>query len=311
MIIDATIVCAYDQGMTDWNDLRFVLETARQSGTSGAARVLGVNHATVARRITAAETALGARLFERLPSGYVPTEAGRDAVRIAEQMEILEADLDRKVAARDTEVRGVLRVTAPQLLFDRVLADIFAEFITAYPEVELKLVATNASLNLAQREADVAIRFSRNPPDSLIGRRFFEQKAGVYGRRDLILQDKGGDNPLDWIKFAHWPGPPPEVKTMRPNLNPRLTVDDMTSAIAAVHAGIGATRMSCFLGDTDEALMRVPGIPLFAQLPLWLLTHTDLRQVPRIRVFMDFVSKGLSELRPLFEGQNPLYPEET
>ena len=64
----------YYQAMLDWNDLRFVMETARNGGTSGAARVLGVNHATVARRITAAEEALGERLFDRLPSGYVPTE---------------------------------------------------------------------------------------------------------------------------------------------------------------------------------------------------------------------------------------------
>lgn len=291
--------------MLDWNDLRFVLETARNGGTSGAARVLGVNHATVARRITAAEEALGERLFDRLPSGYVPTEAGREAVRTAEAMERLDSELDLKIAARDDRIKGRLRVTAPQLFIQRVLGGILAEFTDVYPEVDLELVATNDTLNLAQREADVAIRFSKDPPETLVGRRFIDQKGAVYATPDLIGRDLGGDAPLDWVKFAHWPGPPAEIKAVRPNLRVRLTVDDMAAAIGAVRAGIGATRMACFLGDTDPALVRVPGMPRFDYLPLWLLTHADLRHVPRIRTFMDFTAARLGKLRPVFEGEAP------
>ena len=291
--------------MLDWNDLRFVLETARNGGTSGAARVLGVNHATVARRITAAEEALGERLFDRLPSGYVPTEAGREAVRTAEAMERLDSELDLKIAARDDRIKGRLRVTAPQLFIQRVLGGILAEFTEAYPEVDLELVATNDTLNLAQREADVAIRFSKDPPETLVGRRFMDQKCAVYATPELIARDLGGEAPLDWVKFAHWPGPPAEIKAVRPNLRVRLTVDDMAAAIGAVRAGIGATRMACFLGDTDPALVRVPGMPRFDYLPLWLLTHADLRHVPRIRTFMDFTAARLGKLRPVFEGDAP------
>ena len=291
--------------MLDWNDLRFVLETARNGGTSGAARVLGVNHATVARRITAAEEALGERLFDRLPSGYVPTEAGREAVRTAEAMERLDSELDLKIAARDDRIKGRLRVTAPQLFIQRVLGGILAEFTEAYPEVDLELVATNDTLNLAQREADVAIRFSKDPPETLVGRRFIDQKGAVYATPELIARDQGGEAPLDWVKFAHWPGPPAEIKAVRPNLRVRLTVDDMAAAIGAVRAGIGATRIACFLGDTDPALVRVPGMPRFDYLPLWLLTHADLRHVPRIRTFMDFTAARLGKLRPVFEGAAP------
>ncbi|MCH2248459.1 MAG: LysR family transcriptional regulator [Cognatishimia sp.] len=295
----------YYQAMLDWNDLRFVLETARNGGTSGAARVLGVNHATVARRITSAEEALGERLFDRLPSGYVPTEAGREAVRTAEAMERLDSELDLKIAARDDRIKGRLRVTAPQLFIQRVLGGILAEFTDAYPEVDLELVATNDTLNLAQREADVAIRFSKDPPETLVGRRFIDQKGAVYATPELIARDLGGEAPLDWVKFAHWPGPPAEIKAVRPNLRVRLTVDDMAAAIGAVRAGIGATRMACFLGDTDPALVRVPGMPRFDYLPLWLLTHADLRHVPRIRTFMDFTAARLGKLRPVFEGDAP------
>lgn len=291
--------------MLDWNDLRFVLETARNGGTSGAARVLGVNHATVARRISAAEAALGERLFDRLPSGYVPTEAGLEAVRTAEAMARLDSELDLKIAARDDRIKGRLRVTAPQLLIQRLLGDILADFVASYPEVDLELVATNDPLNLAQREADVAIRFSHDPPEALVGQRFIEQKGAVYATPDLLARDQGGEAPLDWVRFAHWPGPPAEIKAVRPNLRVRLTVDDMAAAIGAVRAGIGATRMACFLGDSDPALVRVPGMPRFDYLPLWILTHADLRQVPRIRAFMEFTAARLRALRPMFEGEAP------
>ncbi len=304
-IVVAHHLCKYDHPMLNWDDLKFVLETARHGGTSGAARALGVNHATVARRITSAEEALGTRLFDRLASGYVPTEAGLEAVRTAEAMSDLERGLDRQIAARDTTISGPLKVTASELIIERVLAPIVAEFVTAYPEIELSLTATNDTLNLARREADVAIRFAKSPPDTLVGRRLFELRGAVYANHDLVDRDQGGTTPLDWVRFAHWPGPPAEIKAMRPNLNTRLTVDDMSAAIGAARAGIGATRMACFLGDTDPQLARVPGLPLFTQAPLWILTHADLRRVPRVRAFSEFAAARLKALQPLFEGKSP------
>ncbi|WP_368186460.1 LysR family transcriptional regulator [Aestuariibius sp. HNIBRBA575] len=304
-IIATQSLCGNDRGMLDWNDLRYVLETARQGGISGAARVLGVNHATVARRITAAETALGARLFERLASGYIATEAGLDAVRAAEAMEITGAQLDRQVGARDTTISGSLTVTAPQLLISAGLGAMFREFITAHPDIDLKVLASNDVLNLSQREADVAIRISDNPSPTLVGRRVTQQRGAVYASPDLIARDQGGDAPLDWVRFIHWPGPPKWLTDLRPNLNVRLSVDDMIVAIEAARSGIGATRMACFLGDGEPGLARVPGLPDFPYMPIWILTHPDLRRVPRIQAFVDFAATHMRGMRPLFEGQSP------
>ena len=288
--------------MLDWNDLRFVLETARQGGISGAARVLGVNHATVARRITAAEAALGARLFDRLASGYLPTEAGMDAMRAAEKIEATGARLDRQIGARDAALSGKLTLTASQLLIERVLGPVLRDFVVAHPGIELNLLATNEVLSLAQRQADVAIRISESPAQTLVGRRVCEQRAAVYATPEVIARDKGGAHPLDWIRFAHWPGPPEAIRAIRPNLNVRLSVDDMVAAIGGARAGIGATRMACFLGETDPLLRRVPGLPDFTYVPVWVLTHPDLRAVPRIRAFVDFAVDRLQRMRPLFEG---------
>lgn len=115
----------------------------------------------------------------------------------------------------------------------------------------------------------------------------------------------GGAAALDWVRFRHWPGPPQPVRDIRPILNLRLSVDDMIAAIGAARARIGATGMACFLGDSDGALVRVPGLPLFPYDPLWVLTHRDLCQVPRIRAFVDYVTSRLRAMRPLFLGQEP------
>ncbi len=280
-----------------------MLETVRHGGLSGAARALGVNHATVARRIQAAEKACGAVLFDRLPGGYAPTPAGLEAAKAAETMEGASAGLDLSIAARDQRLSGPLSLTAPQLIVERILAPVLAEFCTAHPEIELALFASNETLNLSQRQADVAIRISDTPVETLIGTRVSGQRAAVYVSRDYGERlDRDPRPRLDWIRFSHWPGVPADLGQSWPERRIALVVDDMTAAISAVRAGIGATRMPCFLGETDPLLVRLPGVPLFAYPSIWVLTHRDLQRVRRIKTFMDFTSARLRQMRPVFIG---------
>ncbi|WP_298258773.1 LysR family transcriptional regulator [uncultured Litoreibacter sp.] len=292
--------------MLDWDDLRYVLETVRQGGLSGAARVLKVNHATVSRRIAAVELQTGARLFDRLPSGYRATEAGREAARAAERMEDAGIELSRSLAARDQSLSGELKITAPQLMVERVLAPILLEFRAAHPDIMVNVVATNEQVSLTRREADVAFRFGDTPSDTLVGYRVTEQMAAAYASHAQIERLAENPNlPLDWVRFAHWPGLPEQITKAWPNRQVTLVVDDMIAAIGAVRAGIGATRMACFLGDTDPELARLPGVPLFDYSAIWLLTHPDLKDVPRVAAFMEFAATRIRKMRPCFEGRMP------
>lgn len=297
-------MCKNDQMNLNWNDLRFVLETVRHGGLSGAARALKVNHATVSRRIAAAEAAVGARLFDRAKAGYRPTEAGVEAAAIAEQMEARSHELSRSLTARDQALGGSLTITAPQLLVERLLAPILHDFKQAYPAIDLSIVAANRALNLSAHEADVAFRISDSPGDTLVGRRVTEQKAAVFVSRAL-LEALGDDpaRPLDWIRFAHWPGPPDVLKEAWPQRRVTLTVDDMYAALAGVRAGFGATRMPCFIGDSEPDLVRLPAVPLLAYRPLWVLTHADLRHTRKVTTFTSFAAARISAMRPLFEGR--------
>ncbi|WP_299687229.1 LysR family transcriptional regulator [uncultured Tateyamaria sp.] len=290
----------------DWGDLRFVLETVRHGGLSGAARELGVNHATVARRIAAAEAALGAPLFDRRPTGYVPTEAGQDAARAAAVFETEHATLSRAIAAREDSLSGPLTVTAPQLMIQAVLAPIFGDFVKQYPGIALTVLGANATLNLAHREADVAIRIANDPDPDLVGRRVASQSSAVYAHRDYVAEVVAkGATGLDWLRFVHWERPPKPVMEAYPDTSVVMYLDDMVAMIGAVRAGLGATRMACFLGDTDPDLARIPGLALMPYPSVWVLTHADLRHVPRIATFSRFVSDALRARRPHFAGDAP------
>ncbi|MEX0367519.1 MAG: LysR family transcriptional regulator [Ruegeria sp.] len=287
----------------DWGDLRYVLETVRHGGLSGAARAIGVNHATVARRIAAAEAALGVPLFDRRPSGYVPTQAGQDAARTAEQFETGHAALSRSIAARDQALSGPLTVTAPHLLIQAFLGEIFVDFARAHPDIGLTVLGSIDALNLAEREADVAIRISDAPDPDLVGRRAATQKSAVFASRDYVdCLKKDPDRRLHWVRFLHWHPLPREVLRHYPNARTVMHVDDMVAMLGLLRAGLGASRLPCMLGDIDKELVRVPELPLMPYPSIWVLTHEDLRAVPRIAAFTEFTSAALRKKRTMFSG---------
>jgi len=124
--------------------------------------------------------------------------------------------------------------------------------------------------------------------------------CGYRSYLDRLQQDP--DRRLAWLRFIHWTGIQPEVKQIYPNTYVAMSFDDMAAMRGAVTAGIGATRMPCFLGDAEPDLVRLPDLPLFPYLSIWVLTHADLRKVARISTFMSFIGDRLQQLRPQFEG---------
>ncbi|WP_139163177.1 LysR family transcriptional regulator [Epibacterium ulvae] len=291
-------------GAMDWNDLKYVLETVRCGGVSGAARVLGVNHATVSRRIVSAEISLGALLFDKLATGYVPTDAGLAAARTAESIETESAKLARLLDARDRKLSGPLIVTAPQLLCGGVLTELIADFYARYPDVETTLLASTDVLSLPKREADVAIRISKDPTETLFGTSPTEERVAVYTSPDYLNRlEKSPEHPLRLIMMKHWAEVPAEITGSWPNTETALVVSDLTSALGAAKAGLGAARLPCFLGEEDQGLVRLPGLPTFPYSRIWVLTHPNLKDVTRISVFMKFISSGFRSKRRLFEGR--------
>ena len=182
--------------MIDWDDVRYFLAVARGGSVRKAADRLGVNHATVIRRVAQLEAQLGARLFEKLPSGYRMTGAGEEVMGLAEQMEASSNALQSRVLGRDQGVRGLLRVTMAPTVATHLLMPDLAEFARRHPEVEVSLLSLDEPVNLTNREADVAVRvvYDRDAlPPNLHGHKGPELFGSVYLSRELLAAWRRGE----------------------------------------------------------------------------------------------------------------------
>lgn len=176
-----TKLCEYAQ-MENWDDLKYALAVHRHGGLSGAARALGVNHSTVSRRLSALETRMGVRLFDRFANGLTATALGEQAIQTAEEMERHALDLDLAIFGQDMEMAGPLKVSAPQLVIQVALASFFTEFTRAYPKINLTVIATSDTVNLHRREADISIRASNEPEGTLWGRKSCHSAVCITAR---------------------------------------------------------------------------------------------------------------------------------
>lgn len=294
--------------MKDWDDLRFFLAVARKGSIRGAAALLGVNHSTVSRRIDAYEKKLGTRLFERLPSGYFITQAGEEMRQSAEIIEAEVDTIDRHVFGRDARLSGVLRVTLTDSMAQKLLMPDLVEFTKAHPAIELDLITSNSTANLARREADVAIRVSNDPPDNLVGRRILKFALANYASVDYLDRhdlSKPGSNITwigagdlvpdpQWVRDSPYPGAPARNHAHHPLIQ-----------LEAAKAGMGMAVLPCFLGDTEPGLRRVLPATTTPGQDIWLLTHEDLRHTARVRLFIDYIAKAILTRKGLLEGRCP------
>lgn len=299
----------YALSMTDWDSLRYILAVAREGGLSGAARVLGVNHATVSRQLSRAEEAAGVRFFTRLASGLQATEAGKVAIAHAEEVEARMVALDIALAARDETEEGELRITIPPLVAEDHFAEDLKEFKRLHPFIDIQICGSTEVLNLHKREADIAIRVSSSPEESLWGRMMVQQRAGWFASPAFleeykdVLDGVDTETPLPYIGFTAWDNVcPPTLFANMPSCRMALKTDDMISAISAAHLGHGVVRCTHLVGGGDPKLVRVPQFALDDHFPIWILTHPDLRHVPRVTEFMRFIAGRFSARRDIYFG---------
>lgn len=289
-----------------WDDLALLLAIARTGSLSGAGRALGTTHSTVYRKLLAMEARLQTRLVERLPDGYVLTTAGEVVQQAAERMEREVHDLERRILGDDLRLEGTLKITTTDTLAGGLLGPVLAKFRARHPGIVLDLIVDNRALNLMRRDADVAVRPTRHPPETLVGRSVVPIAIAIYGGRDYIrkLSKPALDNAM-WVLPADnlWDFPA-TAWGKRAIASGRVAVQASSVATMRdlVRAGLGVAPLPCFMGDTDENLARLT--PPIAELrsQLWLLTHPDLRRNARVRAFLNEVGDALVEQKALMEG---------
>ncbi len=285
-----------------WELYRSFLGVLQEGSLSAAARALGVTQPTVGRHIEALEKSLKLTLFIRSQGGLLPTEAA-EALRVhAEEMASTAAALQRAAANRGEGVRGVVRVTASEVVGVEVLPAIFADLRSAYPDVRLELVLSNRPQDLLHREADIAVRMFRPRQTQLVARRIGVIEAGLHAREDYIercgsprtpkeLEGHtliGFDQQTDFIRQAAKALP---FEFDRERFS--LSADSDLAQLALIRAGAGIGVCQVPLAKRNRKLVRV--LPEHFSLPMdtWVTMHEDLRNSPPCRAVFDALAAGL------------------
>ncbi|GJD49205.1 HTH-type transcriptional regulator HdfR [Methylobacterium crusticola] len=288
-----------------WDDFRLVKAISDQRGLTQAAERLGINHSTAFRRLGQIEAALHTALFERHRTGYVATPAGEEMVRIAARMEEDVTGFARRLEGAAPTPAGELRVTTADSLLIDLLTPILARFCARCPEVRLDVVVSNQALNLAKRDADVALRATDDPPDTLVGRRLATIAWALYGRAGD--GDGGALAERRWVSPAPGLGAAKAARYVLERTAPErvvLRLDTVVGLADAVAAGIGIGPLPCLIAERRPGLVRLSAPEPDLSAGLWLLTHPDLRRAARVRAFLDFVGEAILRERDLIEGRS-------
>jgi DNA-binding transcriptional LysR family regulator len=291
---------------SNWDDLRYILAVAREGGVSRAARSLEVNHSTVLRHIGAFEARHGVALFDRRSTGYELTAHGREVLQALQSVEGAVAEVERKIAGHGERLEGTLHITTTDAILEGVVGPCLGGFARLYPNIVADLRITNTALNLSYRDADVAIRPSRNPPEELIGVPVGTIGVGIFGEREYVR--KNGHKPLDahpWLGLGELMARTPPalwMKSTLPEVKVVMSGDSFLTLRAAAAQGVGVALLPRFVGDQCDALSAL-GPPLQElDTTLWLLAHPDLRRSPLVRVFFDYFGEAMRNSADLLAG---------
>lgn len=282
----------------NWNDLRFFLAVARGGGLMAAARRLKVDQTTVARRLSALEAAIGARLIDRSPRGVTLTGQGLALVEYAERIEAETVAAAERLGVEGQPLSGTVRLATPEAFGAWLVAPAARAFHEQYPGLQLELVPESRSVNLSRREADIAIGLSRPTQGRLVARRLADYTLGLYASR-AYLDERG---PL--ISLADLPGRPlvwyidelidvPELRYLDQVADGAPTMfrsNSIAAQQAAVASGLGFGVLHKFAASQDPRLVRVLPDALNLKRSYWLCAHADQARIPRVRAVMNFLS---------------------
>ena len=297
-------------GKWQWDDVRFFLAVARAGSLSGAARALSVGHVTVGRRITLLEKRLGVTLLNRTPDGFATTSAGEAILRQCTAMESAALNLERIAAGRDSLVSGSVRVTTTEALAYQLVAPAIAALREAYPQLQVDLTVGVRSLDIARRDADLAVRFARPSASELVCRKLGEVGFSLYASRRYLARagtPKRGQGlaGYDLITFTGQPAAtsPFFMAEALEGARIALRCDNPFVQLKAAADEVGIAELACFLGDASPDLVRVWQHEVPAHRPAWLIVHQDMRRSARIRAVSAAIGDAFhSQRRVLKEG---------
>ncbi|WP_426701331.1 LysR family transcriptional regulator [Rhodanobacter sp. Col0626] len=281
-------------------DLEIVLATVRARTLSDAGKRLGIDGSTVFRAIQRLEKGLGQQLFARSRNGSHPTEL---ALKLAQHAERIEIELEGARTAtqqdRDGLVSGLVRLATTDTVLHGLILPVLADLALAQPLLQFELTTGNEFISLAKRDADIALRVTRQPPDYLIGRHVGRIRVALFGPRPEKMPHSDTSN----LALCNWIAPDDALpghssvlwrKRQYPSVTPRHKVNSILSVIAAIASGLGIGLIPLFLAQHRDDLVQLSDPIDECETQLWLLTHVESRLIPRVSVVYAYLADHLS-----------------
>lgn len=281
----------------NWDDLRFVLAVADSGSVSAAARRLGVNHATVLRRVAGFENRLSTALFERNAKGYrVPSDRIQVVAALREVEDAILA-VERVLKGATEPLRGELNVTSTDTFCQRILPEIIAGFNDQAPDLRINLICTNAHVDFDRLSADITVRPSGQLADGMFGDIACKLGFGVYIRKGAEtkrwLELKGplaGSSPAKWMRDSV---PADQIFQGGDSF---LVLQEMAAF------GAGKTILPHIIGREDPRLIEVHDLMPKMTVDIWIASHSDLGNSPRIRAGQAMLLAGLKQQAARLRG---------
>lgn len=279
-------------------DLEVALALSRFGTLASAGERLGVDASTVFRALQRVERGLGQRLFERTRSGYVANELGVDLAEQAERMEqALEAARSR-VEATPAQLSGTVRITTTDTILHGLVAPALRDLGRLHPLLNHELHTGNELASLTRRDADIAVRATRRPPQHLVGKQIGPIKVAVYAARRggarLFADVEAGR--CDWIAPDDALPDHPSVtwrKRHFPKVLPRYRVNSILSVLELVALGLGVGIVPLFLVEGRKDVVRLTEPLDECETELWLLTHPESRHLRRVGAVYTHLAQAL------------------
>ncbi len=284
----------------DWSLYRAFLAVMTEGSLSAAARALGLTQPTLGRQVAELERALGVALFTRSPQGLKPTDAAIDLRPHAQAMAGAASALVRAASGAGDTARGVVRLTASEIIGAEVLPTILADFRPKHPGVAVELSLDNQQQDLLRGAADIAVRMVRPTQEALVARRLADTHLGLYAHRRYV-EAEGAPATLDALPDHAVIGFDKGTQFLRglvqrvplPPQGFAFRADSDLAQLAAVRAGFGIGFIQHGVARRDPDLVPVCPGQIGFELPVWLVMHEDLRATLRMRAMFDHLAEGL------------------
>ena len=280
-------------------DLELTLALVRAGTLATAGERLGVDASTVFRSLQRIERGLGRPLFDRTRSGYVATELATELVEHAERMEVAIEAARSSVEAAPSQISGTVRITTTDTILHGLVAPALRSLQKVHPLLDYELHTGNELASLTRRDADIAVRATKRPPQHLVGKHIGPIRVALYaakrgGVRKFAEVEAGTS---DWIAPDDALPEHPSVvwrKRHFPKVAPRYRVNSILSVLELVVLGLGVGIVPLFLADGRSDVVRLTNPLEECETDLWLLTHPESRHLRRVGAVYSHLAQAMS-----------------